>query len=194
MVAAAQGAATVTDGTAADSGRGGRHAVSAPGAGCYPPASPSLEKPVKIELSRRIRRDIDAVRAAVADADVLAAWQPTLKSVRVLSGRRGEAGSVCELVYDENGREVRLEETVTDTRDPELLELTCRGEQAVSRIRHWFASPAEGETVWTVDCHFRFLGLGPRLLAPFVKGSVRRRIDGDMARLQQLLEQEEQSR
>jgi uncharacterized protein YndB with AHSA1/START domain len=144
---------------------------------------------VKIELNRRIRRDADTVRAAVTDAEALAEWQPTLKSLRVVSGRRGEAGSVSELVYDENGREVRLEETVTDSRDPELLELTYRGGQAVSRLRHWFASPAPGETVWTVDCDVRFHGLWRRLLAPLLKGSVRRRIDGDMARLQQLLEE-----
>jgi hypothetical protein len=148
---------------------------------------------VKIELSRRIRRDVAAVRAAVAcaDAAALSAWQPTLTAVRPISGRRGEAGAVAELVYDENGREVRLEETVTDTRDPELLELTYRGAQAVSRIRHWFAGPVTGETVWTVDCHFHFTGLWPRLLAPFMKSSVRRRIDGDMARLQRMLEEDE---
>jgi uncharacterized protein YndB with AHSA1/START domain len=146
---------------------------------------------VKIELNRRIRRDVDTVRAAVADAETLAEWQPTLKCLRVVSGHRGEAGSVSELVYDENGREVRLEETVTDSRNPELLELTYRGGQAVSRLRHWFASPAPGETVWTVDCNVRFHGLWRRLLAPFLKGSVRRRIDGDMARLQQLLEERE---
>lgn len=169
--------------------------VSAVIGGCYPPASrlPVPENPVNIELSRRIRRDIPAVRAAVADPGRLAAWQPTLRDVRTLSGRRGEPGSVCELVYDENGREVRLEETVTDARGSELLEFTCRGGQAVSRIRHWFASPAPGETVWTVDCRFRFQGLWARLLAPFVKGPLRRRIDGDMARLQSLLEKEDLS-
>lgn len=147
---------------------------------------------MNIELSRRIRCDLAAVRAAVASADAgaLSAWQPTLTAVHPLSGRRGEAGAVSELVFDENGREVRLEETVTDSRDPELLELTYRGGQAVSRIRHWFASPADGETVWTVECHFRFTGLWRHLLAPFVKSSVRRRIDGDMARLQQMLEED----
>ncbi|WP_405235190.1 SRPBCC family protein [Lentisalinibacter orientalis] len=148
---------------------------------------------MNIELSRRIRRDIPAVRGAVADPGRLPAWQPTLKDVRTLSGRRGEPGSVCELVYDENGREVRLEETVTDSREPELLEFTYRGGQAVSRIRHWFASPAPGETVWTVHCRFRFQGFRARLLAPFMKGPLRRRIDGDMGRLQALLEQEDSS-
>lgn len=148
---------------------------------------------MNIELSRHIRRDIPAVRAAVADPGRLPAWQPTLKEVRTLDGRRGEPGSVCELVYDENGREVRLEETVTDARGNELLEFNYRGGQAVSRIRHWFASPAPGETVWTVDCRFRFQGLRARLLAPFMKGPLRRRIDDDMARLQSLLEQEERS-
>jgi len=161
--------------------------------GCYPPASQCPENPVNLELSRRIHRDISTVRAAVADPGRLPAWQPTLKEVRTLEGRRGEQGSVCELVYDENGREVRLEETVTDARDSELLEFTYRGAQAVSRIRHWFASPVPGETVWTVDCRFRFEGLWPRLLAPFVKGPLRRRIDGDMARLQTLLEKEDPS-
>ncbi len=147
---------------------------------------------MNIELSRRIRRDIPTVLAAIADPGMLDAWQPTLKDLRMLSGRRGAPGSVCELVYDENGREVRLEETVTDTREHELLEFTYRGAQAVSRVRHWFASPAAGETVWTVDCRFRFRGLWLRLLVPFVKGPLRQRIDSDMARLQALLEHAEE--
>lgn len=166
-------------------------AVSGGSGGCYPPASRRVENPVKIELSRRIRREPRTVRTAVADPGMLPAWQPTLKSLHTTSGRRDETGGVTELVYDENGREVHMEETVTEARDDELLEYTYRTENAVSRIRHWFAAPAAGETVWTLDCQFRFRGFWPRLFAPFVKGPLRRRIDGDMARLQALLEEEE---
>lgn len=143
---------------------------------------------MKIELSRRIRSDIESVWKGVTDPQLLASWQPTLRSVQVVSGSRHEPGGVSELVYDENGREVRLEEIVQAAERPRLLALSYRGEQAVTVVRHVFDSPSDGETRWTVVCRFRFRGLLPRLLGLFMKGSIRRRVDADMARLQDLLE------
>ena len=65
-----------------------------------------------------IDADQQSVWAAFDDPENIKAWQPTLESFAQKSGERGQPGSVAELVYDENGRKVRLVETITERREP----------------------------------------------------------------------------
>lgn len=143
-----------------------------------------------IELKELIKRDVDTVWSAIADVEALTAWQTNLRSVITLSGIRGETESVCELIYDENGREVRLRETIREARRPHLLTATYQGDQARTEVRNELIATDAGETRWTLHCRLHFRGLLPRLLGLFMKTSIRRRIEDDMRRLRDSLEAE----
>lgn len=147
---------------------------------------------MKIELNRRVRRDIDAVWEAVTAADELPSWQPTLESVQTVSGRRDETGGVTEFIYDENGRVVRLRETILEAERPRRLVARYEGEQAVTEVVNVLEGKGRGETRWSIVARFRFRRLLPRLIGPFLRAAIRRRIDADMERLQRRLERTEE--
>ena len=76
---------------------------------------------VKLKSEVIIEADRALVWRLFGDPDNLASWQPSLESVRLVSGTRGHPDAVSELIYDENGRKVVLTETITATREPDFV-------------------------------------------------------------------------
>lgn len=119
----------------------------------------------------------------------LSKWQPTLKSFVHQRGIQGQPGAVSELTYEENGKPVVLIETITVRREPEEFTGTYDNAQAMNAVRNTFAVVDDKHTRWVMESEFVFKGVVFRLLAPFVKGLIDRRIRADMERFKTLLEQ-----
>lgn len=119
----------------------------------------------------------------------LSKWQPTLKSFMHQSGAQGQPGAVSELTYEENGKPIVLLETITVRREPEEFSGTYDNAQAMNTVRNTFTVVDDDHTRWVLESEFVFKGVVFRLLAPFVKGLIDRRIRTDMERFKSLLEQ-----
>lgn len=136
---------------------------------------------------------IDADRATVwrlfDNADNMTKWQPTLKSFTHRSGTPGEPDTVSDLVYDENGREVVLTETITARREPDFLAGTYESKWGNAVIVNHFEDIGDGRTRWAAYHNHTFKGF-MKVMALFVARSIRKRSEADMERFKLFVETE----
>lgn len=116
-------------------------------------------------------------------------WQPTLKSFTHKSGTPGEPDAVSELVYDENGREVVMTETISARRAPDFLAGIYESKWGTAVIVNHFEETDDGKTRWVGYCNHSFRGF-MKIMALFVGRSIRKRTDADMGRFKLFVETE----
>jgi carbon monoxide dehydrogenase subunit G len=136
---------------------------------------------------------IDADRETVwrlfDNPDNMTRWQPMLKSFTHISGTPGQADAVSELVYDENGREVVLTETITARREPEFLGGTYESKWGTVVIVNLFEQIGDSRTRWSSNTNHVFKGF-MKVMALFMRKSICDRIDADMQRFKLFVETE----
>ena len=136
---------------------------------------------------------IDANRAIVwrlfDDPDRMMEWQPTLKSFTHKSGTPGQPDAISELVYDENGREVVMTETITARREPSFLGGSYESTWGTVVIFNRFDVTEDGKTRWVVNTNYSFKGL-MKIMALFMRKSICDRTDTDLNRFKLLVETE----
>lgn len=144
---------------------------------------------MRLKCEQEIKAGRETVWDFADDTDNLYRWQPTLESCTKKAGTPGQPGSVAELVYDENGKRIVITETITERRRPDFLAATYETPRLHGLAVHHFVAVGAGTTRWTTWCNFRFRGL-MKLAAPFIGGSIRRRMEADMRRFRDLVEGE----
>lgn len=134
---------------------------------------------------------IDADRSTVwrefDNPDNLSKWQPTLKSFTHKSGTPGEPGAVSEVVYDENGRDVVMTETMTEKREPDFMAGFYDSAWSKAVIVNHFATVDEARTRWTIHANHQFKGIF-KILGLFFRKSIHRRTEEWMQRFKLLVE------
>ena len=116
-------------------------------------------------------------------------WQPTLKSFTHKSGTPGQPDAISELVYDENGRDVLMTETITARREPDFLGGTYDSKWGSVIIFNHFDDAGDGKTRWTSNVNYVFKGF-MKIMAIFRRKSICERTDTDMNRFKLLVETE----
>lgn len=124
---------------------------------------------------------------AFDSTESLRKWQPTLVSFDPVSGRPGQPGAVSTLTYKEGNRTVAMTETITLRREPEEFSGTYHSSMATNTIQNQFQATGPASTLWLVTAHFQFHGIW-RLLSPFFKSAIRKRMHEDLSRFKTLLE------
>ena len=134
-----------------------------------------------------IDADLTTVWRMVDDPDNMMKWQPTLKAFTHKSGTPGQPDAVSELVYDENGREVVMTETITARREPNFLGGTYESRWANVVIVNHFSATGDDTTLWTMNAKYGFKGF-MKIMALFMRKSICARSDTDMNRFKLLVE------
>ena len=134
-----------------------------------------------------IDADPETVWQAFDNVDNLGKWQPTLKSFTHVSGTPGEPGAVSELVYDENGREVVMTETMTEKRKPDFMAGFYDSAWSKATIVNHFEATDHGGTRWVMYANHQFKGFF-RILGWMFRKSIRGRTDDWMQRFKLLVE------
>jgi uncharacterized protein YndB with AHSA1/START domain len=134
---------------------------------------------------------IDADRASVwrvfDNPENLTKWQPALRSFTHKSGTPGQPDAISELVYEENGREVVMLETITARREPEFLAGTYESKWCNSVIFNHFEETEDGNTRWVAYWNNSFKGF-MKIMAFFLRNSLCNRTESDMQRFKLLVE------
>jgi len=134
---------------------------------------------------------IDADRATVwrmfDDPDNMTKWQPTLRSFAHKAGTPGQPDAVSELIYDENGRQVVMIETITARRAPDFLGGTYESNWGTMIIFNHFEATDDRKTRWTSNMNYQFKGF-MKIMAFFMRKSICNRSDRDMNRFKLLVE------
>ena len=121
------------------------------------------------------------------DPDKLSQWQAGLKSVTHQSGTRGQPDSVSVFVYENNGRERTVTETITARREPDFLAGTRQSEDSNAVVVNHFEETEDGRTRWLCYRNHMFKGVA-RFTTLFTHGAIRRRAEEDMNRFKLLVE------
>ncbi len=144
---------------------------------------------MKMKFETEIRAGRELVWALFDNPDKLARWQPTLQSVTHVAGDAGRPGAVSEIIYNENGKTVRLIETVTERRKPHFMAGTYDNDRATSLIVNHFEEIDDNTTRLISYSNMNFKGI-MKILSLFVARSIRARFEADLSRFKLLAETE----
>ena len=121
--------------------------------------------------------------------DHLYKWQPFLKGLKVLAGTPGQPGARTKLIYDYNGKDIEMVETVIRKDLPAEFSATYDTKEVNNWVSNAFTPLEKGSTRWTMDSEFKFSGL-MALMAVFMKRSMRRQTMKDMQAFKNFVEAE----
>ena len=120
---------------------------------------------------------IDLPRAQVIklfdNSDNLSKWQPGLVSFKHLSGQAGKKGAISTLVFNENGREMEMIETILVSNFPDEFSAKYETRGADIWQENHFSEESPDTTRWRTENYFQFRGLY-KLMEIFFRGSTRR--------------------
>ena len=142
---------------------------------------------MKLNSEIDIDAPVDVVWAAFENPDNTSRWMQNLESITTTSGEPGQPGAMTELVFDENGREVVLKQTVAERRAPDFLAVTFETPGGSMLVVNHFEALDDQRTRWSSWCNFNFTGL-MKFFAIFMRGSMRRREEADMQRFKLMVE------
>ena len=147
---------------------------------------------MKLKFETVIDASLDTVWAAFDNPENMTRWQQNLESFKHVSGEPGQAGTVSELIYDEKGRKVVLEETITERRQPDFLAGTYDSPMGKTLIVNHFEAVDDNSTRWTTWCNFTFKGF-MKIMSLFISGIIRKRTEADMERFKLMVETDQAS-
>ena len=117
----------------------------------------------------------------------LTKWQPGLQSFEPLEGEPGQAGARSRLVYDENGRQVEMIETIVRREYPDAFTATYEAKRVINWVANCFVEEDPGHTRWVMDNEFKFSGL-MALMGLFMRGAIQKQTLRDMNRFKAFAE------
>lgn len=132
----------------------------------------------------------DVVWAAFDNPDNMLRWQPTLRSFEHTAGTAGQPGATTALLYDEDGREVRMTETITERREPDFMASVYTTEWGKTIIVNHFEDAGDGRTRWVMYANHFFKGV-MKIISVFRAGALKNRTDNDLQRFKLLVESEQ---
>ena len=147
---------------------------------------------MKTKFDVIIDADRETVWAAFDDTDNMSRWQSTLKSFTHKSGTPGEIGAVSELIYDEDGREVVMLETITEKRRPVFFAGIYKSRWGKSLVVNHFETVNDNQTRWAGHANHGFRGI-MKLMSPFLRKKICARTEDDMQRFKLLVESQQAS-
>jgi uncharacterized membrane protein len=89
------------------------------------------------------------------DLEFMKQWQPTLKSLEVVSGSPGQVGSKSILKYESNGKPSQIEEEIIKRDLPYEFDFIYRAGGVTNWAYNRF-DEVDGKTVWSATHVFKF--------------------------------------
>jgi len=142
---------------------------------------------MKLNFEQTIDVSLVTVWAAFNDSSNKGRWQQNFESYIHKSGNPGQPGAISELTFNENGKTMVINETITESRAPDFLSAIYESKYSSTVIVNHFRSIDARTTRWTTWCNFTFRGL-MKIMALFIAGSIRKRTEDDMHRFKLLVE------
>ncbi len=121
--------------------------------------------------------EIDLPREKVVELfdnpDNLTKWMTGLKRFEHISGVTGQAGAESRLVFEHNGKEMEMIETVTQNHLPDNMSGKYDMKGIKNFIHNYFKDYGD-KTVWISENEFIFSGFFMKLFSPFMRGSFKK--------------------
>jgi len=151
------------------------------------------EQFMKLNFEQKIDASLETVWAAFNNSSNKERWQQNFESYKHRTGDPGQPGAISELEFNENGKIMTVNETITECREPDFLSASYESKYAATIIVNHFESIGENTTCWTSWCKFTFKGF-MKIMALFIAGTIRKRTENDMHRFKLMVETDEAGR
>lgn len=148
---------------------------------------------MKLNFEQTIDASLETVWAAFNNAANKGRWQQNFASYTHASGDPGQPGAIAELTFNENGKMLTVNETITECREPDFLSANYDSKNVTTIIVNHFKSVDNNATHWSTWCNFTFKGF-MKIMALFLAGTIRKRTEDDMHRFKLLVETDEAGR
>ena len=137
-----------------------------------------------------ITRPVSEVFAAFNDLDRLPQWLTGLARVETISGTPGEAGYEANYIFEERGKEVPFHEVVTHMHQNESFTYVIQNHLLTMENTTRLEAQGDHTHVQTIS-QVKGKSFMIRLMMPLIKGSMRKRAQGDYEKFKAMLEKKE---
>ena len=134
-----------------------------------------------------INKNRETVWKVFDNPDNLYKWQPFLKSVQNESGEPNQIGAVSILTFEEDGKQIKMKETITARNCPQEFSGIFETEGVRNRVNNQFIEIDKNSTNWVMLSEFEFFGKYKFFTSMILK-SIQKRINISMKRFKQLVE------
>lgn len=142
------------------------------------------------EFRVEVDRPLKDVYAAFNNPDNMPRWLEGLQRTEQISGRPGEVGSKMKQIYLERGRIVEMIETMTAHEPMKSMSGNLEAPGMTCAIHIEFVDKG-ASTVVVARTNMKAQSFLMTLMTPFIRGAVRKRQRGDLARFKSLIEADE---
>lgn len=123
------------------------------------------------------------------DEKNLSKWVQHLTKFEHVSGEKGQPGAVSHHHYEENGKSFMLVETISERVPYEKFEGTMSHKTMDSFLSNRFIDLRDNRTSITCDIDVKFNTIIFKIMGPFMKGMMMKRMKGDFDRFKECVEQ-----
>ncbi|MCB0232507.1 MAG: SRPBCC family protein [Anaerolineae bacterium] len=111
---------------------------------------------MKFSSEITINRPRQQVVALITDSGNTAKWQPGVKSIELLSGEKDQLGARSRVMFEFNGLQLEVIETVIERSPPERFASSFETRGVRNTVVNRFYETAPGQTRWIMDNAFDF--------------------------------------
>ena len=95
----------------------------------------------------------------ITNRDYLPQWQTEIKSIELISGEKDQVGAKSRVVFDVNGFNLELIETIVSIQPPDSYTTTYESKGVQNRVVNRFIAVNSHETQWVLESEFTYSGL-----------------------------------
>lgn len=143
---------------------------------------------MKYETEVIVNLPRERVIALFDSTENLEKWQDGLKSSEHLSGDPGQPGAKMKLVYDNNGREIEMIETITHRNLPDEFHGTYEADGVYNVMENYFYAEGPEKTRWKAISEFQFSGFMMKAMGFLMPGMFRKQTKKTMEAFKQFAE------
>jgi carbon monoxide dehydrogenase subunit G len=135
-----------------------------------------------------INKPIKEVWQFFENPDNLKLWLSGFQKVEQVSGIPGTAGAKAKHYFLERGKELVLEEEITEVIPEKKFAGTLGSSMMVNTVTNYFNDLGNGQTEITLSSDTQFKGFLWKQIGPLMKGEFKKRQEKDLQTLKQVLE------
>lgn len=144
---------------------------------------------MKFELSIEIDQPPSVVYDFMMDPENLHLWLTNFVRMEYLSGEEGTPGATSKHVYDENGRQIEMIETIVSNVENEKMVADYASEHFDMRVSNYLKPKGDHNTLLTISTEMEMKSFVLKLVGRIFRGKTEKRLAADMERLKGAIEE-----
>jgi uncharacterized protein YndB with AHSA1/START domain len=135
-----------------------------------------------------INKPVKEVWTFFVNPDNLKLWLAGFQRFEHISGVRDSAGAKAKHYYYERGKELLMDEEIVDVIPQKKFAGILSSAMMVNNVENYFNDIGNNQTEYSISSDTQFKGFFWKQVGPLMKGEFKKRQEGDLQRLKQILE------